>query len=151
MTRVGEPEVFVFIWIKVAASHGFPHMSNRVTVPLCLLWSFSLKAKPSKPLNSSYPVRQDSPTVFPRCPVKRGCKGGGVKPPFHPFPLMSGPDKSPLLLVERHVCPPLPTAEICPWCNHPCLSPWQPSLLPAVGCHASHLPSCSSSPISTVL
>lgn len=54
--------------------------------------------------------------------------------------LIFGPDDSPLLLVKRHVYPPPPTIEICLWCKHPCLSPWQPSLLPAVGCHASRLP-----------
>lgn len=66
-------------------------------------------------------------------------KGKAFLPFSSPF-LISGPDESPLLLAERHVCPTLPTAEICLWCKHPCLSPWQPSLLPAVGCHASRLP-----------
>lgn len=76
---------------------------------------------------------------------KRDCEGmprdkeRGI-PPFTPPFLISWPDNSPLLLVEQHLCPPLQTAEICLWCKHPCLSPWQPSLLPAVGCHASRLP-----------
>lgn len=33
---VKEPELFVFIRIKVTASRGFPHMLNRVTVQLHL-------------------------------------------------------------------------------------------------------------------
>lgn len=52
----------------------------------------------------------------------------------------SGLGNSPLQSEERHVCPRLPTAEISLWCKHPCLSPWQPNLLPAVGCHASRPP-----------
>lgn len=67
--------------------------------------------------------------------------------PFTPPILISGPDDSDLPLAERHVCPRLRTAEICLWCKHPCLSPWQPSLLPAVGCHASRLPHALPQPL----
>lgn len=104
-----------------------------------------------EPVSPCYPVRQDPPPPHPLSySVAQPCCGKEIArerwvirkrhSSLSPHLLISGPDNSPLLLAEWHVCPPLPTAEICLWCKHPCLSPWQPSLLPAVGCHASRLP-----------
>lgn len=33
---VAEPEVFVFICVKVIAAHTFPHRLNRINIWLCL-------------------------------------------------------------------------------------------------------------------
>lgn len=73
-----------------------------------------------EPVSPCFPVRQEPPSYS----VAQPCRGKEIarerrlirKKAFLPFTppfLISGPDDSLLLLVERHVCPPLPTAEIC--------------------------------------
>lgn len=94
-----------FLCIEVIVAHALPRRLSRINTWLCFyvtVHEFLLLSCPT-----------DRPAVLLRRPAKRHRKGG-VTLPCHPLSLISGPDKSPLLLAEQHLCPPMSTAEICP-------------------------------------
>lgn len=118
-----------------------------------------------EPVSPCYLIRQDPPPT-PHAPTPavwlRPAVGGEVARErwvdkeqkaflrFRPTPI-SRPDSPPLLLVERHVCPPLPTAEICLWCKHPCFVAMATKSPACCRLSCQPPPPCSSSPISNVL